>query len=505
MSEPIPSPPSYPIIGHAGTGVYDPVASAKSRRQLREKYGSIYRLNFFGREIIFCSSQEIVNELCDESRFQKEVAGGPLEEVRNGIHDGLFTAFGTEENWGIAHRVLLPGFGPAQIQGMFLAMLDINAQLLLKWERFGPDHVITPTEDFTRLAFDTIALSMMSHRFNSFYMEEMPPFCQAMTRFLIESGVRNQRPSMIQNLMRAENAQYEADIKFMADVCDQRKHSREKRGKSLMVLVVVQNRKSHPTSKKDLLTLMLEGRDPKTGRGMSEANIRNNLITMLIAGHETTSGLLSYTLFHLLSNPSTYSKLQAEVDAIVGKDALQLAHVPKLEYTQAVLRESIRLNPPAGMISVSPVEDTVIAGKYAVKKGAMLAVDIAGLHRDPAAWGDDVEEFKPERMMSPHFEALPVIFLVCVPPDRHLRGFSFQPNCWKPFGNGSRGCIGRPLAWQESVMMLATLFQHFDIKFDDPSYKLRVKQTLTTKPEGFQIRTIPRKDAPPIVGAGVVA
>ncbi|KZT53967.1 cytochrome P450 [Calocera cornea HHB12733] len=470
MSEPIPSPPSYPIVGHVFTGVYDPVESAKSRQQLREKYGPVYMLNFFGTEIIYCSSQQVVNELCDETRFHKRVEGGPLEQVRTGIHDGLFTAFDGEENWGIAHRVLMPGFGPAQLHDMFPPMLDINAQLLLKWQRFGPDHAITPTEDFTRLAFDTIAICMMSHRFNSFYMEDMPPFCQAMTRFLIESGLRTQRPSLVSNLLRTENAQYEADINLMAEVCDQ----------------LVQHRKSHPNERKDLLTLMLDGKDPKTGRAMSDANIRNNLITMLIAGHETTSGLLSYTLFHLLSNPFAYAKLQAEVDTVVGKEPLKFEHLSKLEYIQAVLRESIRLNPPAGMISVAPLEDTVIAGKYEVKKGTFCAIDIAGLHRDPTVWGTDAEEFRPERMSTENFEKLPV-------------------NCWKPFGSGVRACIGRPLAWQESIMMLATLFQHFDIKFDDPTYKLHIKQTLTTKPDGFRIHAIPRKGAPPIVGGGVVA
>ncbi|KZO97736.1 fatty acid hydroxylase [Calocera viscosa TUFC12733] len=471
-TKPIPSPPAYPLIGHAGTGVIDPTNSQSSFRLLRDKYGEIYSLNFFGRTVVNVSSQRLVNELCDEKRFQKKVEGSVLEVVRNGVGDGLFTAYHGEENWGIAHRVLMPAFGPSQIIGMFPAMLDINSQLLLKWERFGPDEAFDPTEDFTRLAFDTIALCAMSYRFNSFYHQDMPPFIGAMVRFLIESGMQMQRLNIVQSWMTNTKQQYEADIKLMTDVCDQ----------------IVSYRKAHPTEgKKDLLSLMLEGKDPKTGRGLTDTNIRNQLITFLIAGHETTSGLLSFTLYHLLSNPSAYATLQREIDTVLGKEAITVHHLPKLEYTNAVLRESIRLNPPAGAIGVAPIADSeIIGGEYELRKGWNCVIHMDTLHRDPAVWGEDAEEFRPERMLGEKFDQLP-------------------PNSWKPFGNGARACIGRPLAWQESLMMLATLFQRFDIRFDDPSYHLKIKQTLTTKPLGFRIHAIPRQGARPVAGPGAAA
>ncbi|KZO97728.1 fatty acid hydroxylase [Calocera viscosa TUFC12733] len=468
MPEPIPSPPAYPIVGHAHTGVIDPVNTAQSYRILREKYGPIYQLNFYGKPFVVVTSQKLVNELCDETRFHKFVSGA-LEEVRHGAGDGLFTAYHGEESWGIAHRILMPAFGPQQILGMFNDMLDINSQLLLKWERFGPDHAIDPTDDFTRLAFDTVSLCAMSYRVNSFYQEGLPPFVKAMGSFLLECGRRSQTPSLVQGLMRTANAQYDADIKLMVDLCDQ----------------IVAHRKSHPEeAKNDLLNRMLEGKDPKTGRGLSDANIRNQLITFLIAGHETTSGLLSFTCYHLLSTPSAYVKLQAEIDAVLGKEPIQLSHLPKLEYLQAVLRESIRLNAPLGMLLLTPEEDTVIGGQWEIKKGTRCGVEINGLQRDQTVWGEDAAEFKPERMLDGKFEALP-------------------PNSWKPFGNGARACIGRPFAWQESLMMMATLLQKFDLRFDDPSYHLQLKQTLTTKPKDFKMHVIPRKGARPIVGPGM--
>ncbi|EJU05202.1 cytochrome P450 [Dacryopinax primogenitus] len=470
MPDPIPSPPSYPVVGHALTGVIDPVTPTLSYRLLREKYGRIYELNFYGRPLIVVSSQKLVNELCDETRFHKNVSGA-LEEVRHGAGDGLFTAYHGEESWGIAHRILMPAFGPQQTLGMFNDMLDINSQLLFKWERFGPDHPIDPTDDFTRLAFDTVSLCAMSYRVNSFYQEELPAFVRAMGGFLVESGRRAQTPHMMQGFMHKSNTQYEADIKLMVDLCDK----------------IIAQRKAHPEgAKNDLLNRMLEGKDPKTGRGLSDANIRNQLITFLIAGHETTSGLLSFTCYHLLANPSTYTKIQAEIDEVLGNDPIQLSHLPKLVYTNAVLRESIRLNAPLGMLNVTPNEDTIIGGRWEIKKDTRCVVEINGLQRDPEVWGDDAEEFRPERMLDGKFEALP-------------------PNSWKPFGNGARACIGRPFAWQEATMMMATMLQRFDLRFDDPSYHLHLKQTLTTKPKDFKMHAIPRRGARPIVGPGSLA
>jgi cytochrome P450/NADPH-cytochrome P450 reductase len=115
-----------------------------------------------------------MNEVCDEKRFTKIVSGG-LEQMRNGIKDGLFTAYPGEHNWEIAHRVLMPGlwdylgmkedcwsvgtaFGPLSIRSMFDEMHDIASQLVVKWARFGSKERINVTDDFTRLTLDSIAL-----------------------------------------------------------------------------------------------------------------------------------------------------------------------------------------------------------------------------------------------------------------------------------------------------------------------------------------------------------
>jgi cytochrome P450/NADPH-cytochrome P450 reductase len=157
--ETIPGPPGLPIVGNlADIDTENPI---KSLCTLTATYGPIWRFYLPGGERIVIASQALMNEVCDEERFSKIVAAA-LKEVRNGIHDSLFTAYGPEErNWGIAHRVLLPQLGPLAIRNMFSEMHDVASQLVMKWARHGAGHTIQVVDDFTRLTLDTIALCAM--------------------------------------------------------------------------------------------------------------------------------------------------------------------------------------------------------------------------------------------------------------------------------------------------------------------------------------------------------
>jgi cytochrome P450/NADPH-cytochrome P450 reductase len=117
----------------------------------------------------------------------------------------------------------MPAFGPSATRGMYADMMDICSQLILKWARFGPNHAIDPADDFTRLAFDTIALCAMSYRLNSFYQKETPDFIRAMGDFLVESLMRSRRLRVVQSVMSKTNAQYQADIKLMNELAEKSK------------------------------------------------------------------------------------------------------------------------------------------------------------------------------------------------------------------------------------------------------------------------------------------
>ncbi|KAF3041836.1 hypothetical protein E8E11_004968 [Didymella keratinophila] len=450
----IPGPPGLPFVGNISD--IDAENPIQSLCNLTDTYGPIWKFNLAGNERIVVGSQALMDEICNEERFSKIIAAA-LEQVRNGVHDGLFTARGPqEENWGIAHRVLLPQLGPLAIRNMFPEMHDIASQLVMKWARHGPNHQIKVTDDFTRLTLDTIALCAMDYRFNSYYSESMHPMIQAMADFLKVSGDRARRDVVTQMFYRAESQKYQDDIELL------RKTSFD----------VINTRKQNPTDKKDLLNGMLKGVDPKTGRTMSDDSVVDNMITFLIAGHETTSGLLSFTWYYLLKNAAAYEAAQQEVDTVIGKNPITVDHLTKLPYLNAVLRESLRLSPTAPSIGITAKEDTLIGGKYPVKANTPLIALFPKIHRDPAVYGEDAEEFRPERMLDAEF-------------NRREKEF---PNSWKPFGNGMRGCIGRPFAWQEALLVMAMLLQNFNFSMDDPSYQLQIKQTLTIKPKDFYMR-----------------
>lgn len=252
----------------------------------------------------------------------------------------------------------------------------------------------------TRLlvTLDTIALCSMDYRFNSFYTEDMHPFVDSMNNVLTFRNQRTQLGGKLKGLiMPSYEAQYRRDNEYMFRI------SRE----------LVQFRRDNPTDKKDLLNSMVYGKDPKTGDTMRDDLIAANMVTFLIAGHETTSGLLSFAFSEMLLNPSTYFAAQQEVDRVVGKDKIEAKHLNQLPYLTAVLRETLRLHPTApGFARVVRPENkdekvTICDGKYEIERGVPNIILLGKVHRDPKVYGDDAEEFKPERMMDDKFEKLP--------------------------------------------------------------------------------------------------
>ena len=191
----IPGPKPHALIGNVlDLDIHAPV---QSMLKLAHEYGPIFRLYSPKGETIVVNSQELVNELCDEKRFDKKLHGFILQ-ARDSSGDGLFTAATNEPNWGLAHRILTPAFGPASLKNLFPSMWDILEQMLLKWERQGESERIDVADNMSRLTLDTLALCAFSYRFNSFYHEEMHPYVKNMLRVLQESGARAQRPALIE-------------------------------------------------------------------------------------------------------------------------------------------------------------------------------------------------------------------------------------------------------------------------------------------------------------------
>ncbi|TRM66771.1 cytochrome P450 [Schizophyllum amplum] len=457
MTSQIPQPAGWPFIGN----VLDIVTSfsCESFHRLAQQHGEIYQLNLLGRKLILVSSHALVDELSDDKRFKKAV-GGALMEARDLLHDGLFTAFNHEANWAVAHRLLSPSFRTSAVQQTFDGMREICADLVGKWMQNDDRAPIDLTIDFTRLALDTIAYCTMSYRMNSFATDEPPRFSEAMSAFLRECNGRANRPYLLNILMRGRNAAYCSNIEYMRGVAK---------------AIIAERQCGVRKGQQDLLHALINGRDPKTKGGLSDSEIADNVLTFLLAGHETTSATMSFAIYYLIKYPDVLRKLQAEIYAVVGDQSIEYEDLARLHYLTAVLRETLRLQPPAFVRVVYSVEDTTVAGgKYAIAAGSGIALLIRETQRDPAVWGTDANEFCPERMMNGRFERLP-------------------PNAWQPFGYGARGCIGKNFSWQEMKLVLCTLVQQFDLALADPAYELELSQAMTIKPKNLSIRALPKR------------
>lgn len=181
------------------------------------------------------------------------------------------------------------------MKGYHSMMLDIATQLIQKWSRLNPNEEIDVADDMTRLTLDTIGLCGFNYRFNSFYRDSQHPFITSMLRALKEAMNQSKRLGLQDKMMVKTKLQFQKDIEVMNSLVDR----------------MIAERKANPDENiKDLLSLMLYAKDPVTGETLDDENIRYQIITFLIAGHETTSGLLSFAIYCLLTHPEKLKKLR---------------------------------------------------------------------------------------------------------------------------------------------------------------------------------------------------
>ncbi len=298
--------------------------------KIAQDLGGIYWLDMPGMPVIVVSSPALVDELCEEPRFDKSTRGA-LRRLRAASH-GLFTSDTHEETWSKPHNILLANFSQRAMQAYHPMMLDIAGQLVTKWERLNFDEEVDVVRDMTALTLDTIGLCGFGYRFNSFYREGFHPFVDAMVRTL--ETVQNRRGLPLEELMlKKELAQQRKDIRYMHKMVEDIIEERRTSGADI-------------ATKPDLLSYMIAGVDKKSGEQLTDKMIRDECIEFLIAGHETTSGLLSFAIYFLLNNPEAMAKAQAEVDNVFGPDTTQkptYAQVNRLQYVMQVLKESLRL------------------------------------------------------------------------------------------------------------------------------------------------------------------
>jgi cytochrome P450/NADPH-cytochrome P450 reductase len=457
---PIPQPPTKPVVGNMLS--LDSSAPVQNLTRLAKELGPIFWLDMMGAPLVVVSGHDLVDELSNEKRFDKTVRG-PLRRVRSIAGDGLFTADTGEPNWSKAHNILLQPFGNRAMQSYHPSMVDIAEQLVKKWERLNADEEIDVVHDMTALTLDTIGLCGFDYRFNSFYRRDYHPFVESLVRSL--ETIMMIRGLPLENLwMQKRRRDLAGDVAFMNKMVDE---------------IVAERRKNTEAAadKKDMLAAMMTGVDRATGEQLDDVNIRYQINTFLIAGHETTSGLLSCTLYALLKHPDVLRKAYQEVDRVLGPDINvrpTYQQVTQLTYITQILKEALRLWPPAPAYGISPLKDEIIGGKYRLKKNTFITVLVLALHRDSSVWGPNPDAFDPENFSREAEAARPI-------------------NAWKPFGNGQRACIGRGFAMHEAALAIGMILQRFKL-IDVDRYQMHLKETLTIKPDGFKIKVRPRSE-----------
>ncbi|MEU1562234.1 cytochrome P450, partial [Streptomyces mirabilis] len=430
--------------------------------ELMRAHGPALVRRLHGRDTLFVGDLDLVTDLADETRFAKAV-GPALENVRAFAADGLFTAYNDEPNWAKAHDILMPAFALGSLRTYHPVMLRVARRLIDSWDRCArAGQPVNVPDDMTRMTLDTIGLAGFGYDFGSFERDEPHPFVESMVRCLEWSMTRLSRTPGSDH--SAADAAFRADADHLAQVVDE---------------VIAARVDSGPNAADagDLLGLMLTAKHPADGTTLDTANIRNQVITFLIAGHETTSGAMSFALYYLAKHPAVLQLVQREADALWGDAAdpePTFDEIGRLTYTRQVLNEALRLWPTAAAFSRHAREDTLLGGRIPLRAGQAVTVLGPMLHRQPV-WGDNPELFDPARFTAEAEAAR-------------------SPHAFKPFGTGERACIGRQFALHEATMLLAMLVHRYRLH-DHADYALTVKETLTLKPEGFTLTLTPRTAA----------
>ena len=227
-----------------------------------------------------------------------------------------------------------------------------------------------------------------------------------------------------------------------------------------LVYGIIAQRQRDPLDRGDLLSMLLLARDEEGGGRMSERQLRDEVITLLLAGHETTSNALTWTWYLLSQNPEADARWREELRRVLGDRAATAEDLPALRYTEMVLAESMRLYPPAWGMGRRALRDLTLGG-FTIRKGSVLALSPYIVHRDARLWPDPLR-FDPERFTAEAKAERPRF-------------------AYFPFGAGARSCIGEPFAWMEGVLLLATIGQRWRLRLL-PGHPVEPKALMTLRP-----------------------
>lgn len=402
-------------------------------------YGDVVAIRLLNRQVYLLNHPDhIKHVLVDNQR--NYLKGRALTATRRVIGQGLLTSEGDFHTR--QRRLIQPAFHRQRIANYAQVMTDYAAQQMADWHA---GHALDLHHELMTLTMKIVAQCL----FNTDVAGEADLVGAAITSLLADFNLVDASPLG----------------QLLTKLPTPRQKRRAKNEKTLNTLIYrfIEERRASGEDKGDLLSMLLQARDTEgDGIGMDDQQVRDEVMTLFLAGHETTANALTWTFYLLAQNPTAEGRLHAELDSVLGNRPPTLADLPQLPYTKRVFSEAMRLFPPAWVVGRTAIAPDHIGG-YTIPTGAIVLLSQYLMHRHPVYW-DQPDQFKPERFESE--------------TDRPRYAYF-------PFGGGPRLCIGEPFAWMEGELLIAALAQQWRFTLapgavvePDPSITLRPKHGL---------------------------
>lgn len=414
-----PSPPAPALLGHFRTFSEGP-DRLHALLELRETYGDVVRLRFGAMTAHLVCDPALVQEVLHtrNREFGKETRG--MRKLRLVLGLGLLTSEGSF--WLRQRRIAQPAFHRKRIAGFGERMVDAAEDMVAGW-RDGD--VFDAHHEMMKVTLRIVGETLLGTDV---------------------TGNAERIGAAVSHVIEDVNARVNKLVDLGPPFPSRRNLLFERAMDTLdaVVLDMIAERRERGVTGDDLLGMFMEVADEETGERMTDAQLRDEVMTVFLAGHETTANALSWALYLLGTNPEVWRELAAEVDVVLeGGRRASPEDFGRLVYTRQVMEEAMRLYPPAWMIARAPVADTTLGG-YFLPAGSLVFLPPWVVHRHPDHW-ENPERFDPDRF-APGADA-----------GRHRYAYF-------PFGGGPRQCIGNNFALMEATLILATIAR--DVRLD---------------------------------------
>jgi cytochrome P450 len=427
-----PGPKSKPLVGNVFEFRRDPIGFLTT---LAQTYGDIVHFKLGSQDVFLLNHPDYIKDvLVTNSRLFHKSRG--LEFARRFLGNGLLTS---EDDFHRRQRRLVqPAFHRDRIAAYGVVMADYSARLAERWQ---DGTTVDVAQEMMRLTLSIVAKTL----FDADVEAEAKEIGQALTD--------------VRQVFRRVTMPF-SDLVGRLPLPSNRRFRRARERLDATIYRIIHERRASGTDRGDLLSMLLLAQDEEgNSGGMTDLQVRDEAMTLFLAGHETTANALTWTWYLLSQNPDAEARLHEELDAVLAGQLPTLDHVPRLRYTEMVFSEAMRLYPPAWAIGRRAMSSYRI-DDYLLPERSIVLMSQFVMHHDPRFFPDP-HRFNPERWMPEAQAARPK--------------FSYFP-----FGGGPRVCIGESFAWLEGVMVLATLAQKWSMRLV-PGHPVEIEPLITLR------------------------